>query len=248
MRTRKPIKLVIYNIAFIIIAILCFSDKMLGLGFDPGLGAVKFALSIALALFGVLMFFFGNYMILIMPDKISYKIDKLETINDCIAALYQCLRTDPAFKTEIQKAIQQLNTLQRRQESLTTLLEQNGVSENFRSLHQTAHKAEFFALNNVKSIISRLIVFDNKEYASDPDNVDIASHRRFINEKLESTQLILKEYSELLLAVSAIGDTHRVDIDEIRDMTEALNRVLKRDEFKPLEREYLNTQTQQFNQ
>lgn len=248
MRMRKPVKLVIFNLAFIIISILFYSDKLIGLGFDPGLGAFKFALSIALALFGVIMFFFGNYMICIIPDKVSYKLDKLETMEDCIGALYQCLRTDPAFKKEIQKAIEQLNTLKRRQQSLNALLEQNGVSENFRSLHQTAHKAEFYALTNVKSIISRLIVFDNKEYISDPDNVDITSHSKFINEKLESTQLILKEYSELLLAVSAIGDTHHVDINEIRDMTEALNRVLKRDEFKPFEREYLNTQTQQTQQ
>lgn len=242
---RKPVKLAIFNVAFILISILFFSNKGLGLGFDPGLGAVKFALSISLAVFGVLMFFFGNYMIIIFPDKVNYKIDKLETIDDCIEALHQCMRTDPAFKTEISKAIDQLGTLKRRKESLMTLLEQNGVSENFRSLHQTAHKAEFYAVNNVKSIISRLIVFDNKEYISDPDNVDINSHREFIKEKLESTQLILKEYSDLLLAVTAIGDTHHVDIEDIRDMTKALNIVLKRDEFKPFERVYSNQETNQ---
>ncbi len=241
---RKPVKLAIFNVAFIIIMILMFSDRGLGLGFDPGLGAFKFALSISMALFGILMFFFGNYMIILLPDRVNYKIDKLETIDDCIGALYQCLRTDPDFKTEILKAIEQLKTLQRRKESLTTLLEQNGVSENFRSLHQTAHKAEFYAFNNVKSIISRLIVFDNKEYISDPKNVDIQSHRTFINEKLESTQLILKEYSDLLLAVTAIGDTHHVDIEDIRDMTKALNIVLKRDEFKPFEKTYHDTQSQ----
>lgn len=242
---RKLVKLVIFNLAFIIISILCFSDKVGGLGFDPGLGPFKFALSITLILFGTIMFFLGNWMIFILPDKINYKFDKLETIDDCIGVLYQCFRTDPAFKTEIQRSIEQLETLKRRKTSLLTLLEQNGVSENFRSLHQTAHKAEFYAVNNTKAIISRLIVFDNKEYISDPDNVDIKSHREFINEKLESTQLILKEYSDLLVAVTAIGDTHHVDIEDIRNMTKALNKVLKRDEFRPFERIYGNQETNQ---
>lgn len=227
MRIRKPVKLVIYNVAFIIITFLIFSDIGFGLGFDPGLGPVKFALSIALALFGIFMFFFGNYVILLMPNKVNLRIDKLETISDCIAALSQCLRTDPAFESEISRAIEQLQTLERRKNSLITLLEQNGVSESFKSLHQTAHKAEFYAISNVKNIISRLIVFDNKEYDSNPDSVDIASHKSYISEKLESNQLILQEFSKLLTAVSAIGETHYVDIEEIRDMTEALNRVLK---------------------
>lgn len=239
---RKPIKLAIFNVAILIVAFLLYSNIGVGLGFDPGLGAVKFALSIAVAIFGIIMFFFGNYMIIILPDNINYKIDKLETISDCIGALYQCLQTDPAFETEIKKAIDQLKTLQRRKDSLTDLLEQNGVSENFRSLHQTAHKAEFYALGNAKSIISRLIAFDNKEYISDPQNTDIESHRNFIAEKLESTQLILKEYSDLLIAVTAIGDTHKVDLEDIRDMTKALNIVLKRDEFKPFEKTYPEAQ------
>lgn len=241
---RKPVKLAIFNVAIIIIAFLLFSNIGAGLGVDSGSSPVKLMLSISVALFGILMFFFGNYMILVLPDKINYKIDKLKTIEDCIGALYQCLQTDPAFKVEINTAIEQLKTLQRRKESLTALLEQNGVSENFVSLHQTARKAEFYAFNNAKSIINRLIVFDNREYISDSKNVDIQPHRTFITEKLESTRLILKEYSDLLIAVTALGDTHQVDLEDIRDMTKALNIVLKRDEFKPLEKAYQEAQIQ----
>lgn len=245
---RKPIKLILFNVAFICITPLCFSDKFLGLGFNPSNGAFKFALSISLAVFGIFMFFFGNYMIILSKDKINYKVDRLETIDDCIGALWQCIRTDPSFKAEITKAIEQLKVLQRRNDSLKALLEQNGITESFKYLNQTANKAEFFAFSNVKSIINRLIVFDNKEYLSNPDSVDISVHRDFINEKLNSNQTILKEYSDLLLALSAIGDTHHMNIDEIRDMTEALNKVLKRDEFKPLESSYHETQEQNNNQ
>lgn len=235
---RKLTKLALFNVAFVILAILMFSSKGLGLAFDPGIGPGKFALSISVALFGLAVFFLTNGMILLSPDKVSYQIDKLDTIDDCIGALMECMKTDPSFKEEIGKAIEQLKTLRRRRESLATLLEQNSVSESFKTLHQTANKAEYYAFSNVKSIINRLIVFDNKEYLQDPDSVDIKSHKAYINEKLESNKLILKEYSDMLLALSAIGDTQDVDIGEIRDMTAALNSVLKRDEFKSLERKY----------
>ncbi len=226
MRTRKSVRLVIFNVLFFIAITILFSGK--SLGFDPELGPVRFALSIALALFGIFMFFFGNFMIIILPNKTTCKIDKLQTVTDYIQALVQFMKTDPAFKTEISRAIEQLETLQRRNNSLVSLLEQNGISENFKSLHQTAHQAEHCILNNVKSIISRLIVFDNKEYDSNPNTVDIKSHRDFINEKLESTQVLLNNYSELLTALTHIGDTSdKAAIEEIQDMTEALNRVLK---------------------
>lgn len=245
---RKPIKLILFNVAFVIITLLCFSNKGLGLGFDPGLGVIKFAVSISLAIFGLGMFFVGNYMLLISESKINYKIDKLETIDDCIKALFQCKKTDPSFNKEISKAIEQMQTLKRRKDSLKLLLEHNDASDSFRFLNQTVSKAEFYAVCNVKNIINRLIVFDNKEYLADPDHVDILSHTTYINEKLESTQIILKEYSELLIAFSAIGDTTQIDFEDIRSMTNALNSVLKRAEFKPLEKEYEVTRKQENNQ
>lgn len=240
---RKLTKLAIFNVAFVIIAILCFSKNGLGFGFDPGIGSGKFALSISVTIFGLAVFLITNGAILVMPDKVRYQIDKLDTIDDCIGALTECMKTDPSFKEEILKAIEQLKTLRRRRESLALLLEQNSVSESFKSLQQTANKAEFYTFNNIKSIINRLIVFDNKEYLSDPESVNIEPHRAYINGKLESNKLILKEYSDMLLALSAIGDTQSVDIGEIRDMTAALNSVLKRDEFKSLERKYLDAQS-----
>ena len=71
---KKPIKLTIFNIAFIIIAILSFSKRGLGLGFDPSNGALRFALSVSLSIFGILIFFYGNYLILT-------KVEKIQNIN-----------------------------------------------------------------------------------------------------------------------------------------------------------------------
>lgn len=238
---KKNIKLAVFNIAFIIIAILSFSDRGLGLSFDPSDGALSFAMSISLAFFGIALFCFVNYALLTKKEKVDYKIKKLSTISDCIAALHKCMHTDPAFIEEIKEAIDQLQTLQRRTDSLATLLEQNGVSENFASINKTSDKAKFFVFENVKRIINRLIVFDNEEYLAKGENYDISEHRNYICTILRDNDDILREYQNMLLAVSGIGDIHHTNLTELQIMTEALNRVLGGKQFASLEKKYSET-------
>lgn len=238
---KKPIKIAAFNIAFVIIAILSFSNRGLGLSFDPSDGALSFAMSISLTFLGIALFFFVNYSLLTKKEKVDYKIKKLSTISDCITALEKCKHTDPAFLEEIKEAINQLQTLQRRTDNLTTLLEQNGVSENFASINKTSDKAKFFVFENVKRIINRLIVFDNEEYLAKGKSYDISQHRDYIRTILRDNDDILREYQNMLLAVSGIGDIHKTNITELQIMTEALNRVLGGEQFASLEKKYSET-------
>lgn len=239
---KRAIKLTFFNIAFVIIAILCFSKRGIGLSFDLSNGAFLFALTVGLSIIGIAIFFYGNYRILTKIEKVNLKIDKLTSIDECILALQKCKKTDPSFLSEISKAIEQLHTLKRRKESLTLLLEQNDVSESFNYLNQTADKANFFVFSNIKRIINRLIVFDNEEYKKNSTSYDIESHRIYIRGILNDNKSILDEYDSFLLAVSNIGDTTQTNIEEIKDMTAALNHVLKGKNFESLERKYSETQ------
>lgn len=227
---KKPIKLATFNLGVIIAAILCFSERGLGLGFDPSDGAMKFALSLSLTFLGLAIFFIGNFWILVKVEKAELKIGKLTTIEQCISALNSCKKTDPAFLGEIRRAIEQLYTLQRRKDSLTTLLEVNGVSEAFNYLNQTADTANYCVFTNVKSIINRLIVFDNEEYSQNQNSYDIDSHRTYIRGLLDENQEVLDEYAEMLEAVSKIGD-RQINLDNIKDMTAALRKVVKGKDF-----------------
>ena len=174
------------------------------------------------------MFFYVNYLIITKEEKVKLKADSLTSIDECVYTLMKYEMSNSAFSKEISKAIEQLKTLKRRKESLDSLLVQNGISESFSYLNNTADKANFYVFSNVKKIINRLIVFDNEEYLSNilsSDNIE--SHRKYINEILEDNNNILKEYSSLLVAVSSIGDTTKTNLNEIKDMTEALKQVLK---------------------
>lgn len=230
---RKLTKIAIFNVLFIIITILL---KMV-------IGTVSGPSKILYIILEVAVLLLGNGLIFILPEKVSYQIDKLSTIKDCIGALNQCMKANPSFEDEISKAIDQLETLERKAEALMLLLSQNSVADTFTTVVQTAKKAEFFAFSNVQSIIIRLLTFDNQEYLENPKAIDIKPYKTFINEKLESNNLILKEYSEMLLALSAISETQVIDISEMTEMTTALNSVLKRDEFKVIEEKYAKEQS-----
>lgn len=235
---RKGIKLLLFNVTLIIVAILSFSSRGLGLSFNPRDGALSFALSISLTFLGIALFCFVNYSLLTKKEKVDYKIKKLSSIDDCINSLNICKQTDPSFRPEIEEAINQLKTLRRRSESLAILLEQNGVSENFTSINVTANKAKFFVFENVKRIINRLIVFDNDEYLSQNQSYDISEDKNYVHNILKDNDDILREYQKMLLAVSSIGDSHETDLSVLQNMTEALNRVLGGKQFASLEEKY----------
>lgn len=241
---KKLFKLTLFNILFILVAILCFSKQGLGLTFSTSAGAFMFALSVSLTFLGLALFFFVNYTLLTKKEKVDYKIKKMSTIDDCILALEKCKHTDPAFITEIKEAILQLKTLQRKTESLATLFEQNDVSENFASINKASDKAKFFVFENIKRIINRLIVFDNEEYIAkgkthDASEVsEIAEHKKYIRDILKDNDEILSEYQKMLLAVSKVPDIHETNLTELQIMTEALNRVLGGKQFASLEKKY----------
>ena len=230
----KKMKLALFNVIFAIVAILCFSKRGLGLSFDPSNGAFLFAGTIALSFFGVAIFIFGNYVILNQRESSNPKIGKLTTVEDCMSALYQCKKTDPSFIGEIEQAIEQLKSLQRRRDSLKMLLDLNDVSESFDYLNNTANVADKYVISNIKSIINRLIAFDNEEYLQSKDSADISSHKAYIRGILEENKTVLKEYSSMIEAVSKIGDQN-INLSNIKSMTAALNKVIKGKNFDSLD-------------
>lgn len=230
----KKLKLALFNGIMALVAILCFSDRGIGLSFAPSNGALIFAGTIAISFFWIAIFLFGNYTILIQRESSNPKIGKLSTVEDCMSALNQCKKTDPSFIEEIEQAIEQLKSLQRRRDSLQMLLHLNDVSESFDYLNNTANVADKYVISNIKSIINRLIAFDNEEYLQNKEKSDISSHKAYIRGILEENKKVLKEYSSMIEAVSKIGDQN-INLSNIKSMTAALNKVIKGKNFDSLD-------------
>ena len=237
---KKLYKLVGFTLAFGVIAVLLFSKWGLGLDFDPSKGAVSFALSIALALGGTALFIFVYYTVLTKKEEPTIKVMDLTTTENCISALEECKKTDPVFRREIEQAVEQLKILERRKIALNTLLRQNGEEERYQYLNETVQRANFYVFANIKRIINRFIVFDNEEFEKNPQSYDLREYQTTIREIIEDNATILKEYSDMLMALSSIGNTETAHPQEIRDMTNALNKVLNGEHFASLEKEYNN--------
>lgn len=223
---KKLVKLLIFNGIIIALAALCLSKRGLNLTFNPLENALKFAFSLGLSFLIIAIFIAGNYIILSSKERVEIKVGKLSTIDECIDTLRKCQKTDPAFLVEIKKAISQLESLQRKKDSLKQLLEINGISESFEYLNDTADKADLSVISNTKSIINRLIVFDNDEYVESEDSYDITSHKEYIRGLLEENQKVLDEYSNMLEAISKVNDQD-INLNEIQTMTQALRNIIK---------------------
>lgn len=224
---KRILKLTLFNLSLLVIAVLAISKNWLGLGFDTSVGAFKFALTIVLSFLYVATFCYVNYRFLTDQEKVNYKIDKMSGPDDCIRALEKCRKTNPDFNDEIEKAIKQLYSLKRRQQSLKALFENSKQLEPFSYVQETGELANNSVVENIRRIINRLIVFDNDEYKLNPTRYPISPHKKFINEIIEKNYQILREYEDLLLAVSSIGDSEDADnTNSIRRITDSLNSVL----------------------
>ena len=72
-----------------------------------------------------------------------------------------------------------------------------------------------------------VIVFDNEEYLQKKSEYDISSHKGYVRGVLKDNEELLREYQSMLEAFSGIADTKMTNLDEIKNMTAALNHVLK---------------------
>lgn len=209
-----------FNLGFIIAAIAFFSQKGLNLGFSLSLGAFKFALSVAIAVVGILLFFIINYKLL-SSDVESMKINDTNSIDKCISQLKQAKKNNSAFIGEIDTAIKYLNTLERREKSLTQLLKTNKLTDLY-DLKQTAQSANAFIFNRVNIILNSLLVFDNIEYNDFQNEELINPHKAEINKALSEIRKALIDYNNMLLAITSyIKESTNIDTTEIQAMTEA---------------------------
>lgn len=218
--------LALFNLGIIGISIFFFSKQSwgLGLGFSPSLGAFKFAASIAVAVELGLFFFYVNYMFLTYQDKSTDIQNKdLTSIDKCMQQLKQARKSNPAFNEEIDTAIKNLQTLQRREETLNKLLETNNLT-NLTALKETAQSGNRLIFTRINIIINNLLVFDNVEYNDSNDEEMIRPFKEEIDKALADIQKTLWEYNQMLMSINNyIKQSLTIDVSEIIAMTEAFN-------------------------
>ena len=109
---------------------------------------------------------------------------------------------NPALTMEIQKAAEQMDSIDRKKRKLHEVMQRNKVDYN--SLEKTGAQTEEVIYHNIRYIINRITIWDEKEY-HDPKKAYIyEDHLQQIQHVLEKNDEILTEFDLFLMEVSKI--------------------------------------------
>ncbi len=170
---------------------------------------------LAVSLYNILSqsdFTFGKYLVLIGVIALSLGIDwlilhqnsataisdakKLKDADDYIRAFEAWLNEDTPFSDYIRLAINQLESLNRKQKALRTIIDDS--SEN--PFLTTAGEVEQYVLANCKRILNRVMIYDKG------DSHKLQMHTTYLQGVLGENAHVLSDFENLILEISQIGD------------------------------------------
>ena len=214
MNNKFFLRLLIITICLAFCDIILFSPGIYGLTYS--LNPIAFCIVVLINV-GILS---GEIVFLLNSNKAKYgyDLDKLKDVGDYKEALEACYTKKSPFASEINQAIIQITSIDKKNKVLTELLEQNNKSH-FTALTDLGSQASNSLVNNVRKILNRIAI-----YGADTDDSLLEEHKKFINNLLEANENILKEFNRLLTEVSQLDDTSTDDSlsKVLSDMTNSL--------------------------
>jgi len=200
MKKNLIIKLVALNAGIIAVLLIVF----LGLRFSPmSPDKVVQAVSITIIAMCVIIFFVFNYRLLSgavdQPDALPQQDIAREDYRETLKK-YRAL--NPDLDDEIELALDQMDSIDRKQEKLAEILKRNETP--FESLTNTGEETEKVIYNNIRYILNRVTIWDEKEYHNPKKKLIYDAYIKQIKEVLDRNDAILVEFDVFLSEVSDI--------------------------------------------
>lgn len=166
--------------------------------------------------------------------KYGYDLDKLKNSFDYKNALESCKYKNSPFLEEINRAISDVLSMEKKHRVLEEILEQSDKTE-FDTLTNLAHDSKEYLFKNTRRILNRISIADSGEGSG-----NISEHKAYIEKILTNNDKILSEFGKFLTEVSRMDDPEdTVDITQVLgDMVGSLKML--RGEDDELERKYEN--------
>lgn len=121
---------------------------------------------------------------------------KLKDADDYIRAFQAWLNEDTPFAEYIRLAVNQLESLKRKQKALRAILDDSKDSP----FLTTANEVDQYVLANCKRILNRVMIYDKN------DAHKLNMHVVYLQEVLGENAHVLSDFENLILEVSQIGD------------------------------------------
>lgn len=137
---------------------------------------------------------------------------KLKDADDYIRAFQAWLNEDTPFPEYIKLAINQLESLKRKQKALRVILDDSKDSP----FLTTANEVDAYILANSKRILNRVMIYDKGE----PHKLNM--HVAYLQEVLGQNAHVLSDFENLILEVSQIGDDANAATPCLNELTNAL--------------------------
>jgi hypothetical protein len=212
--------------------ILVLSPGLLGV--EIGENALSTAFGVTLLSASTLVLFYGSYVLLFKPPVVI-PIKQIQTHEDYVEALIRYRRVK-ALEDDITLALEQLDRMRKKQETLLNVLiqrfEPNELSyKKFASVTQEVEKLFYL---NVRSVLNRLNVFDESEFESVRSQKSSRfslellqektemynEHLSFVKNSLGTNEEILLKLDKLLLEISRLDSFELGDIENMPCMQE----------------------------
>ena len=234
MNNKFFIRATIITMLLAIFDIAMFSKGLVNLSLIGG-GLVNSVASIFIILLnlGVL---FAEYKFLTSSTeaKYGYDMEKLKTAIDYKEALESQKSKKNPFLDEINRAIIDVTSIEKKQKVLEGILEQSDRKE-YVALTDLGKESTTYLLNNIRRVLNRIQIADAGEWSG-----DVTEHKKYINAILDNNDKILNEFSKFLTEVSRMDDPNEiVSITAVLgDMVGALKKL--RGEEDEVERQFKN--------
>lgn len=254
MDSKKGLKLVLLNAGIVLVNIFAFSDVLLNLSVS-GRSTFISALSITLIVISILVFLYGNYSILTGGSTGSLiafeELDEPDEFKEAFGRF----QSKPVFRQFVVTAVDQIQRLIRKQQSLDVVLFQN-YQENvdtIAGLRRVVDDSSKLLYENMKKILSRMSIFDVVEYErllktggtnalSSSSGQIYQEHLFYIRSILKQNENILLEFDHLLVEVSKFGENDGSGpngLDSLKGTVAAMQKLRSgSDEVDELEKKY----------
>ncbi|WP_079914764.1 hypothetical protein [Paenibacillus sp. 32352] len=232
MEGTKYIKLLGLMIGIIVVNIVVLSPGFLGV--QIGGSPFETALGVTLLFASVLVLLYGSYAWLFRP-KVVLSVQQIQTHEDYVKALTSYRRVK-VLEKDVSLALRQLERIGKKKETLLETLHQRfePTELSYQKFFSVTQEVEKLFYLNVKSILNRLLVFDESEYESviHPRSTQLSpkiiqeramvynEYMTFIKDSLATNEEILLKLDKLILEISRLNSLEPADIEAMACMQE----------------------------
>ncbi|MEO3945359.1 hypothetical protein [Gorillibacterium sp. CAU 1737] len=226
------LKLLVLILGVAALNIVVFSPGLLGVSI--GSNALATASGVTILVASVLTLLYGSYTLLQAPPS-APPIREIQSHEDYVEAFRRYRRLKP-LEEELTLGLGQLERMQKKKETLLGVLDQRFSPEelSYRKFATVIQEVESLFYRNDRSLLNRLQVFDEAEYASlsKPKTSSLApdvlrqraevyqDHFSFVRGSLETNEEILLKLDKLLLEISRLDSLEPDEIEKMPCMQE----------------------------